>query len=59
METNKKAENLEITVKLSGSTIEKVIAMRGEREKQTGKIVSIVELVREAIEYWYNMGGNK
>lgn len=59
MRANKKGENLDISMKLSGATLEKVIVMRGKREKQIGKIVSIAELVREAIEYWYEKSENK
>lgn len=42
----------EVTVKLSGHTLRQVISVRGKREKSTGRITSIVELVREAIDCW-------
>ena len=42
----------ELTVKLSGHTLEQLISVRGKREKSTGRITSIAELVREAIACW-------
>ena len=42
----------ELTVKLSGYTLEQLISVRGKREKSTGRITSIAELVREAIDCW-------
>lgn len=45
----------EVTVKLSGHALTQVISVRGERENSTGRITSIVELVREAIDCWYDV----
>ena len=42
----------EVTVKLSGRTLKQVISVRGNRERDTGRISSIAELVREAIDCW-------
>lgn len=44
----------EVTVKLSGHTLKQVISVRGGRERDTGRISSIAELVREAIDCWYD-----
>ena len=49
--------NIDVTVKISGSALEQVITVRGNREKMTGRIISIAELVREAIECWYDLEG--
>lgn len=43
-----------VTVKLSGHTLRQVISVRGKRERDTERISSIVELVREAIDCWYD-----
>ena len=51
--------NIDVTVKISGSALEQVITVRGNREKMTGRIISIAELVREAIECWYNLEGQE
>ena len=51
--------NIDVTVKISGVTLEQVITVRGNREKTTGRITSIVELVREAIECWYDLEGRE
>jgi len=46
-----------VTIKISGSTLRHVMAVRGEREKYTGRLTSIAELVREAVRYWYKSKG--
>ena len=51
--------NIDVTVKISGSALEHVITVRGNREKTMGRIISIAELVREAIECWYNLEGQE
>ena len=48
----------ELSVKISGEPLRQVMAIRGDREKKTGKITSATEIVREAIERWY-MGEKK
>lgn len=47
-------EKKDVTVKISGNALKQIMAARGEREKHTGRITSIAELVREAIEFWYD-----
>lgn len=44
----------DVTVKISGTALRQVMAVRGEREKHTGRISSIAELVREAIDCWHD-----
>ena len=51
--------NIDVTVKISGSALEQVITVRGNREKMAGRIISIAELVREAIECWYDLEGQE
>jgi len=54
-EREKEAVNaVNVTVKVSGVALEQLISVRGKREKSTGEITSIAELVREAIDCWYN-----
>ena len=43
----------ELSVKISGEPLRQVMAIRGDREKKTGKITAATEIVREAIERWY------
>ena len=43
----------ELSVKISGESLRQVMAIRGDREKKTGKITAATEIVREAIEYLY------
>jgi len=38
-----------ISLKISGEALKQLIAIRSERERRTGKITSMTELVREAI----------
>ena len=47
----------DVTVKISGNTLEEVMAIRRKREKATGRIISIAELVREAIDCWADTEG--
>ena len=54
MDKHKKGEEFDVSVKLSGAALEKVMHVRNEREKGTGRITSIAGLVKEAIDYWYN-----
>ena len=51
--------NSDVTVKIAGNALRQIIAVRGDREKTTGRIISIAELVREAIECWYDLEGQK
>ena len=46
-------ETFDVTVKVSGDTLQQVMTVRGDREKVTGRITPIAELVREAIRFWY------
>ena len=46
-----------VNVGIGGETLKQVIAIRGNREKETGRITPVAELVREAIGYWYKKGG--
>lgn len=46
--------DFDVTVKLSGNELKQVMAIRGKREKHTGKPTSIAELVREAVNLWYD-----
>ena len=46
--------DFDVTVKLSGNELKQVMEIRGRREKRTGKPTSIAELVREAVNLWYN-----
>ena len=49
------AENaVDVTVKVSGVALKQLISVRSQREVYTGRIVSIAELVREAIDFWYD-----
>ena len=50
--------NIDVTVKISGNALKQVIIVRGNRERITGRITSIAELVREAIECWYDREGD-
>ena len=45
----------ELSVKISGEPLRQVMAIRGDREKKTGKITAATEIVREAIEYLYKV----
>ena len=42
-----------VNVGIGGEALKQVMAIRGHREKVTGKITPVAELVREAIGYWY------
>jgi len=53
----KEGGDFSVTVKISGDTLRQVIVVRGEREKYTGQLTSIAELVREAVRYWYKSKG--
>lgn len=46
-------DDFDVTVKISGDTLQQVMTVRGDREKGTGRITPIAELVREAIRFWY------
>lgn len=43
----------ELSVKISGETLKRVMTMRNDKETTTGRITSIAEIVREAIEYLF------
>lgn len=47
----------ELSVKISGEPLKQLMTERGKREKKTGRMTSISELVREAIDFWYEKGG--
>ena len=51
--------NFDVTVKISGNALKQIITVRGNREKHIGRIISIAELVREAIECWYDLEGQE
>ena len=42
-----------VNVTIGGETLKQVMTIRGNREKETGRITPVAELVREAIGYWY------
>ena len=44
----------ELSVKISGEPLKQLMTERGKREKKTGRMTSISELVREAIDFWYD-----
>jgi hypothetical protein len=46
-------KTIELSVKLSGEPLKQLMIERGRREKETGRMTSISELVREAIAFWY------
>ena len=48
------ASKYDVTVKISGDALKQVMAVRVKREKRTGRITSMIKLVREAIECWYD-----
>lgn len=54
-----KRKVLEITVKISGDTLQQVMTIKDNREKTTGRITPVAELVREAIRYWYKTTGKE
>lgn len=51
--------SFDITVKISGKTLKQAMVMRIEKEKTTGRIASIAEIVREAINVLYERGESK
>ena len=53
MEEHKKGEDFDVTVKLAGTPLEKLMRIRNKREKETGRLAPIAKLVKEAIEEWY------
>jgi hypothetical protein len=53
MSKNQKGEEFDVTVKLAGITLEKLMHVRNKREKETGRLAPIAKLVKEAIEEWY------
>ena len=46
-------KTFELSVKISGEPLKQLMTERGKREKKTGRMTSISELVREAIDFWY------
>lgn len=46
-----------INVTIGGETLKQIMTERGKREKQTGRITPVAELVREAVGYWYEKRG--
>ena len=46
-------DKVDVTLKIFGDALQQVMTIRSDREKTTGKPVSIAELVREAIRFWY------
>jgi len=60
-ETEKKGEegqeeNSGLSVKISGEALRQLMAIRADREKETRKITSATEIVREAIKVLYERG---
>lgn len=49
MEKNEKKGEEEVAVKLSGKTLKIVIALKHKLEEDSGTIVSVVEVIREAV----------
>lgn len=49
----KEKGTVDVTVKISGIELKQLMAIRGKKEKHTGRVTSIAKLVREAIRYWY------
>ena len=49
MEKNEKKGEEEVAVKLSGETLKTVIALKHKLEEDRGTIVSVVEVIREAV----------
>ena len=47
---------LYVTVKVSGEPLKRVMTIRGNREKKSGRITPVAELVREAIDFWFEKG---
>ena len=45
-----------VTVKISGEPLKRVITVRSNREKKMGRITPVAELVREAIDFWFEKG---
>ena len=52
----KASNGFDVTVKISGEALKQVMSIRGNREKKTGKITPIVEIVREAIGVLHEAG---
>ena len=50
MIAREKGKGKAISIKISGKSARQLIAIRSERERRTGKITTMSELVREAIE---------
>jgi len=47
-----------ISIKISGESLKQLIAIRSERETRTGKIVTMTEIVKEAIGMLSERGGS-
>jgi len=47
-----------ISLKISGESLKQLIAIRSERETRTGKIVTMTEIVKEAIGMLSERGGS-
>ena len=47
-----------ISLKISGESLKQLIAIRSERERRTGKIITMAEIVREAIGILSERGGS-
>ena len=52
----KEGNDFDVTVKISGEALKQVMTIRGSREKKTGKITPVIEIVREAIGVLYDRG---
>ena len=55
-EEEEEEKTSELSVKLSGEPLRQLMTIRGNREKETGKITSATEIVREAIGVLYEKG---
>ena len=47
-----------VNVGIGGEALKQVMAIRRYREKETGRITPVAELVREAVGYWYEKEGS-
>jgi len=47
-----------ISLKISGEALKQLIAIRSERERRMGKIVTMTEIVKEAIGMLSERGGS-
>ncbi len=53
MEGRRKEKKKRITVDISGEVLKQAIALRHGREKKEGKVISVSEIVRDAVKEKY------